>query len=350
MFLSKRPNGIYYLFVFDPILNKRTCISTKSKLKSKALEFLVNYKNGIAAKHPAHITLSNAHSLLTQYVIDNLAPSSVLIFHKSFKHLKNILGDRRLDFISINEVEAFKSERLKAVKKTTVNIELRTLKSMFNVLKRRGYLQSNPFNHVKQLKIEEKEILCFQDNEIKTLLNAIKEPVFKNIVLFAFYSGCRISEITNLQWNDIDFQQQVINIRNKENFRTKSGKNRQIPLTNSLLQILNPLKDTQNNVVQIYNTTGYVFISGKFKTKYSRLTITEKFKEYIRELDLPEKYHFHCLRHTAISNWVKAGVNINYIKQLAGHSDIKTTEKYIHIRLDDLKSSLNNINLTLLNN
>lgn len=348
MFLSKRPNGIFYLFVFDPILNKRKCISTKTKLKSKALEFFLNYKKGTTTKQSNILTLSNAQTLLTQYVADNLAPSTLLIFNKSFKHFTNILRDRRIDFITINDIEAFKSTRLKSVKKTTVNIELRTLKSMFNVLQRRGYLQSNPFNQVKQIKIEEKEILCFQDEEIKALLNAIQEPVFKNIVLFALYSGCRISEILNLQWNDIDFQNLVINIRNKENFRTKSGKNRQIPLINSLLELFNSMKPTQNNIIPMYNANGYVFTSNLYKTKYSRRTITEKFKEYLRSLNFPEKYHFHCLRHHAISNWVKAGLNINFIKQLAGHSDIKTTERYVHIRIDDLKTALNSVNLGLL--
>lgn len=341
MFISKRPNGIYYLFVFDPILNKRKCISTKTKLKSKALEFFLNYKKGSITKQSNILTLSNAQTLLTQYVADNLAPSTLLIFNKSFKHLTNILGDRRIDFITINDIEAFKSARLKSVKKTTVNIELRTLKSMFNVLQRRGYLQSNPFNQVKQIKIEEKEILCFQDEEIKALLNAIQEPVFKNIVLFALYSGCRISEILNLQWNDIDFQSMIISIKNKDNFRTKSGKNRQIPLFNSLFDLLNSIKQQHNNIIQLYNPNGYVFISSKFKTQYSRHTIAEKFKEYLRKLNLPEKYHFHCLRHTAITNWVKAGININYIKHLAGHSDIKTTEKYIHIDLNNIKAALN---------
>jgi len=345
MFISKRPNGIYYLFVFDPILNKRKCISTKSRLKSKALEFFLNYKKGSAQKQNLFITLSDAANILNQYAKDNLAPSTVLIFQKSFNHFKNILGNKRIDFVTPYDIEAFKSARLNAVKKTTVNIELRTLKSMFNVLKRLGYLQSNPYINVKFFKLEEKEILSFTDEEIQQLLNAIKEPVLKNIVLFALYTGCRISEILNLQWSDIDFQNMLISIRNKDNFRTKSGKNRQIPITNSLLEVFNKIKQIQNNIIPVYNANGYVFASSKFKTKYNRCTITEKFKEYLRLTNLSEKFHFHCLRHTYISNLVKAGLNINYIKQLAGHSDIKTTERYIHIRIDDLKTALNNINI-----
>lgn len=350
MFLSKRPNGIFYLFVFDPILNKRKCISTKTKLKSKALEFFLNYKKGVTPKQALFINLSDAENLLNRYVTDNLAISSFLIYKKSFKHLTRILGNKRIDFITVNDVECFKSARLNEVKKTTVNIELRTLKSMFNVLKKLGYLQINPFNNVKFFKIEEKEVLSFNDKEIAELLNAIKEPIFKNIVLFALNTGCRISEIINLQWNDVDFENMVINIRNKENFKTKSGKNRQIPLTNLLLELFNNIKQVQNNIIPIYNAGGYVFISNLYKTKYSRHTITEKLKEYLRKLNFPEKFHFHCLRHTYITNLVKAGVNINYIKLLAGHGDLKTTERYVHISIYELKNALNSINFDIINN
>ena len=53
----------------------------------------------------------------------------------------------------------------------------------------------------------------------------------------------------------------------------------------------------------------------------------------------------HCLRHTFITNLVKAGANINYIKQIAGHSDIKTTENYIHIGIEDLRNAINKVNI-----
>ncbi len=67
----------------------------------------------------------------------------------------------------------------------------------------------------------------------------------------------------------------------------------------------------------------------------------KKFKKYLRQARLPEKYHFHCLRHTFITNLIKNGVNINYAKQLAGHSDLNTTMGYIHIETEDLREAVN---------
>ena len=59
------------------------------------------------------------------------------------------------------------------------------------------------------------------------------------------------------------------------------------------------------------------------------------------KLGFPEKYHFHCLRHTFITLLARKGVNIYDLKQLAGHSDIKTTELYMHNVTDDLRNAVN---------
>ena len=71
--------------------------------------------------------------------------------------------------------------------------------------------------------------------------------------------------------------------------------------------------------------------------------MTRLFKKYVRKAELPEKFHFHCLRHTFITELIKNGININYVKELAGHSDIKTTMNYIHIITDDLRKAVNSI-------
>jgi site-specific recombinase XerD len=70
-----------------------------------------------------------------------------------------------------------------------------------------------------------------------------------------------------------------------------------------------------------------------------------QFKKYLRILGIHEKYHFHCLRHTFITNLIKKGVNINFVKEIAGHTDIETTMNYIHIVTEDLRKAVNLITL-----
>ncbi|MBK8550893.1 MAG: tyrosine-type recombinase/integrase [Ignavibacteria bacterium] len=58
----------------------------------------------------------------------------------------------------------------------------------------------------------------------------------------------------------------------------------------------------------------------------------------LRKLNLNEDLHFHCLRHTYFPNLSRLNVPVNYIKELAGHSSIKTTEIYLHNFRQDLNN------------
>ncbi len=203
-----------------------------------------------------------------------------------------------------------------------------------------GFIQINPCKGVKKFKIDEREKFAFSEAELSMIIDHVKDIKMKNIIIFALHTGCRLEEVIFLQWRDIDFDKEVVIIRNKELFKTKTGKNRYIPISDTLFEILNNLKPPDISE----SLDNYVF--GKSKNyNYHKTYISKKFKKLLRELNFPERFHFHCLRHTFITQLVKKGVNIFDIKQLAGHSCIETTELYMHTITEDLRKAVNLINL-----
>lgn len=84
----------------------------------------------------------------------------------------------------------------------------------------------------------------------------------------------------------------------------------------------------------------YVFVNASSK-RLNKDHISKLFKKQLRDLKFNERYHFHCLRHTFITQLARKGVNIYNIKYLAGHYDIKTTELYMHQFTDDLINAVN---------
>ncbi|MCX6164227.1 MAG: site-specific integrase, partial [Ignavibacteriae bacterium] len=140
-------------------------------------------------------------------------------------------------------------------------------------------------------------------------------------------------------WKDIALSEGIIHIRNKENFKTKTGKVRQIPISNKLNEIIKQMMVGDGNIIKLYDLEGYIF-SKPNNTVFSRSSISHKFKYYIRKAVMSEKYHFHCLRHTFITNCIKKGINANYVQALAGHSNLKTTLGYTHIGIEDLKRAI----------
>jgi integrase len=110
----------------------------------------------------------------------------------------------------------------------------RILKSAFEKAVQWNYIESNPFDKIKLPKIPQNKPVFISDIELKQIVSYEKDKILKDIYLFAFYSGCRINEILNLKWNNINFSERFISIKNDETFTTKSKKERIIPINNYL--------------------------------------------------------------------------------------------------------------------
>jgi integrase/recombinase XerD len=344
MFLSKGEKGVYYLYFINPLSGKRNRVSTLKKTKHEARQFerdfkvsdYVNSKSEQRSQAPKY--LLELYKEFISYAQVNLTHSTVQLYEMSFKDFIKIVGNKPLQQLSIRDIEYFKSVRNNVVSKTTINIQIRCLKAAFNHAIRIELIEKNPFKGVKQFALPQKEKLAFTNEELQSLFEVITDNIIRRIVLFGLYTGCRLSEILNLQIKDLDFSKKVLIIRNKPDFKTKTGKIRQIPISESLQKLIN---------ASIYqNESNYLFSFDGIK-RLNKDFVSQKFKKYLRKAELPEKYHFHCLRHTFITNLIKNGVPINFVKELAGHTEIQTTMGYVHIEVEDLRNAVNLINIAV---
>ncbi len=354
MYLSNRNKSkIYYVYYINPSTGKYTRISTKTKSKPEALKFLSDFQNNIKLKNERAEMLRNKVYYISdlqreviRYVSDNMSKSNMKLYVTLFKNILEFLGNVPINLITAQDIERYKSERLLNVSKATVNKDLTVLKAALNIALRFNWIKENPANNVKKVIISEKERLCFEPEQIKLILNNIQNETFKNLVTFALYTGCRLNEVINIQWRDIDLNQRLITIRNKADFKTKTGKIRQIPISDNLLILLKSLMFSKGNkkIVNLINPDRYLFccVTGY---KYSGGYASAYFKNILKKLNFHNKYHFHCLRHTFITQLIKAGVNVNYVKEIAGHSNIQTTMNYLHLSSDDLKEAVNKISI-----
>lgn len=349
MFLSKRPNGYYYLFIKDEHTGKMKMITCKTKYKPEAMKFLSNFKTTSKTLHKQNSNvvyyIEDLRKEVLKYTSDNLQKSTMQIYRRVLTDMIRIINNKPVMLVTNKDIENYKSVRLTEVKKTTVNIDIKTMKAILNLALKWNWISENPMRYVKQIIVEQKERLSFSDIELKVMLNNIKDTYLRNIVLTGLYTGCRLNEIINIQWKDINLNEKVLTIRNKENFKTKTGKIRQIPISESFYTLLCDMLNLsgEGNITSLYDPESYLFSRNGFK--FNKDTISKKFKEVLRAVNFPEKFHFHCLRHTFITNLIKSGVNINYVKEIAGHSEIQTTMNYIHIVTNDLREAVNKISI-----
>src|ERR1041385_6522138 len=324
-YLSKRSNGYWYIGYFDD--GKLRWKSSQLKIKSDALSILNDFENNLLVRTNS-ILFSDfeKHFVLMQA---NILRESTLkeIYQRSFKVFKTIVGDRMLLSYTLKDVEQFKLKRIETCSPTTVNIEFRALRAAFNLAIKWQLLNENPFQKSGQIKLPERVPIYLQKDDLQKLLEKVKESELKEVYIFAVLTGLRLGEILNLQWSNIDFQRNLIVLDNATKFTTKSGKCRNVPMNNLVIEILRKRSLFRQICNWVFNRRGLPLTES---------FVSHKFKKYVEEAKLNDAFHFHSLRHTFATWLVQDGVNIYEVQKLLGHSSVKVTEIYSHLAASEL--------------
>lgn len=239
------------------------------------------------------------------------------------KHLNRLLGAYRLDQITTEMVEKYKMQRRQEIMSrpkyqgreprdvplSTVNREIALLKNMFNVAIGWGRVDRNPVRGVKFFKVDNVMQRILSDEEIKALLNACNGHT-RDIVTIALHTGMRLGEILGLTWEHVNLAQGYMTL-----VKTKSGKQRQVPINETIRKVLNGRK---RDGILVFDNGGKTF--GSVKTG---------FLNAVRRSGI-RKCRFHDLRHTVATRMVLAGVSLPVVKEILGHASIETTMRYAH--------------------
>ena len=237
--------------------------------------------------------------------------------------------------LDINKFQSFGQDQ--PVRSSTNNIRYRCVKMMFNFAVRNGLLQKHPFAGTRQIKIPKAKPTFIPMEKFNGFIQSVDQSDMKDIFTFAVLSGCRLSEITYLRWSSIDFQNNEILVANNDEFITKNGKERKIPMHPDV-KIL--LERRSGGMVKSL----YVF-SKSTGVRYSNSFVTHSFKWYAMKFGLEKEIHFHSLRHTFASWLIQSNANIYDISNLLGHSSVKVTEIYSHLTPSKLQTTVNLINV-----
>lgn len=166
--------------------------------------------------------------------------------------------------------------------------------------------------------------------ELSTFFNACDNYMYKTIFMMIYGSGLRISEAVNLKIEDIDSKKMRILVR-----AGKGGKERYTVLPKTTLEMLRKYY----KMYKPKHKDGYIFLNREGKIlKVERTRVF--FRRYRKEAKIDEKFVVHSLRHSFATDLIERGATILEVKELMGHSNIRSTMEYIHVA--KLKLSINN--------
>lgn len=336
MFLSKRSNGIYYLWHYDDLGNVHK-VSTGSSSKSDALRFLRTFKQSDHLKKTQleRRSFSAFYEDYLDYSRSVHTPKTRRSAGIALREFQRFVGELPLHKIGFREVERFIAWKRGNVSDSTVRMYYVTLSSAFETARRWNCISDNPFRSVPKPKIPELQPAYFSPDDFLALLGVIKAEDYRELVLCGVSTGLRLGELLSLQWKDVDFAQRVVRVQNSDVFTTKNKRNRCVPMTSRLYAMLEVRKTRA--------TCGLVF-----HNNFRRMTednVSKTFKRHVRAAGLGHELHFHSLRHTFATWLAQAGVSIFEIQKLLGHSSISTTMVYAHLAPSELHGAVNKIQL-----
>ena len=206
----------------------------------------------------------------------------------------------------------------------TLKLSEATLHSRINALKfyyEQVLKQEKFFWEIPRPKKPDQLPKLLNAEELRKLFNALTNKKHKAMLFTAYSAGLRVSEIVNLKISHIDSTQMQIFIE-----RAKGKKDRYVNLSPVLLDILRTyIKGYQPRPRK------YLFESEQTLDAYPTRTIQQIFTNAKNKAGIQKEVGIHSLRHSFATHLLDKGTDIRFIKDLLGHFDIKTTERYLHV-------------------
>ena len=225
----------------------------------------------------------------------------------------------------------------------TYNRYRKNLKCFCDYLVRNNHIKENPLKNIPVRKTWKNLPKTLSSKQIKELIEKIEKTFLgldflsfrnKTIMYFYIYTGCRLKELVNLKVTDIDFINWTIRINN-----WKWNKDRIVPmvykLSDYIISYLLKAKKSKIRTEILFPTRFCWYL--QHRDIYS---IVDKIKKWLSFDFTP-----HMLRHTFATELVRKNVNLYNISKVLWHSNIKTTQIYLWLNTEEIRESLNNVNL-----
>ncbi len=262
-------------------------------------------------KEPDPILFHDFSKEYLQWARANKKPSSVQRDLCSLRSLDKEFETKILQEITTWQIEKYKAKRKEMVKPATVNRELALIKHLYTKALEWGRAKENPARKVRLLKGEVKRVRFLMPDEVQILLSNCPDCLI-DLVTVAVHTGMRRGELLSLQWPQVNFEQGFITLLD-----TKNHERRDVPMNETVNALL---KGMEKRAL-------YVFCGDSGKP-FDR--VDPLFHNTVKKAGLKD-FKFHDLRHTFASNLVMAGEDLNTVRELLGHKDLKMTLRYAHL-------------------
>lgn len=208
--------------------------------------------------------------------------------------------------------------------KRTIARKLSTLRSYFSFLTSKKLIRENPTEEIETPKLDKKIPPSLNFEQVERLFDQPDQTTILGLrdraIMELFYSsGIRLSELADLNIEDLYFDELLLRVRGK------GRKERLIPMTaNAANWIRSYLSHPERPASQA------LFLN-KLGTKLTARSIDRKFALYLTSSGLSARITPHTIRHTIATHWLERGMDLKLIQELLGHASLSTTTIYTQV-------------------
>lgn len=358
----RKINGNYYAYFYDRhrdpmrksyplgVTQKRAAKKKKDRLEEAWAEGTFDPWNPNSTPFE-HLTLNEAVSRFLEDKEGSVRESTLDQYRSKLEHWTRDFTPPDLMLDSVAEEHIRPYIEANDVQTATQAMRYRNIRAFLNWCVEADFIDESPLDQIDAPKEGKKEAPYLKPKDIDRLLDQIDRHVekqkgtpgpvpdddwLKEMIVVAVGTGLRRSELINLQWRDVDLDDEMIYVRNREDFNTKSGDERVVPLKADALARIREMHERRAPTLD-----EPVFLDSRNKSPRAD-RVSKRFKFYVRKAKLKDKERisFHNLRHTTGSWLAMKGVPMQIIQKILGHSSIQVTERYSHLQPDVMAQAM----------
>lgn len=273
----------------------------------------------------------------------NLSENSTQSYIQDLQKLIRFLSDnninKKISEINSTVIREFIYQQTKLIKPSSQSRLISSLKNFFDYLIIEKIIFINPINSIQYPKIATKIPETLSTQEIDKLIDYLKKSKKNSLrnctILEVLYScGLRVSELTNLNISDIFFDDFLIKILGK------GRKERFVPMSKIVKDMIKDYLNSERfNTITKKGFEDILFLNNRGE-KLTRVMIFTILNIAKKGIGIKKKVSPHILRHSFATHLIENGADISSIQHMLGHTNITTTERYLHVSKEHLVDTI----------
>ena len=257
--------------------------------------------------------------------LEGLSEDTLMQYYRAVHNLFNEVG-KPLEKINTDDIRYYLSmyQEKRKVRKVTLNNTRRYLSTFFNWCTDEDIISKNPMRRIKAIKQQKKIKEPFTDLEMEKIRNSADNTRNRALIEFLYTTGCRVSEVVDVDLNDIDF------VHNSLIVTGKGDKQREVYISDKAMYWLKIYINDRNND----NTALFIGKGNKRLKKAGIEAVVRK----IGKIAGVEKVHPHRFRRTMATNLINKGMPVQEVQQILGHEKLDTTMIYCKVDKNNVQA------------